>query len=73
MLQLAMPNLVVSTRKNRDFIVSSTSLELPLKIKLFATDIKPAYFGTSKRDPAYHTLDPNNSGGLRFDFRGVNT
>lgn len=72
-IQLALPNLALATRKNRDFVVNSVSPELPLKIKLYTTDTNPAYFGTSKRDPAYHTLDPNNAGGLRFDFRGVDT
>jgi len=72
-LELALPYLTRSSRLNRDHIVSSNSPELPLRIKLFATDALPTYFGTSKRDPEYHTLNPRNSGGLRFDFRGINT
>ncbi len=72
-VELGLPYLTDSTRRNRDYAVSSVSPEIPLKIKLFATDALPKYFGTSKRNPAYHTLDPNSSGGLRFDFRGVKT
>lgn len=63
----------ILTNALSDHVISSANPELPLKIRLFEKDASPSYFGTSKRDKAYHTLDPNNSGGLRFDFRGVAT
>lgn len=55
------------------YAISSISSQNPLKIKLFSTDTSVVNFGTSKSNSEYHTLYSRNSGGLRFDMRGVAT
>lgn len=72
-IKIALPNLHTNTHKNRDYIINAVGATLPLNIKLFAGDLTPKKFGTSQRDPEYHTLNPKNLWGLRFDLRDINT
>ncbi len=70
-LSLTLPALSIGNPNT--FVVSSVDSSIPLKVKLFALDTAPVLFGTSRANPTFHTLTPWNSGGLRFDLRGVKT
>ncbi len=55
-----------------DYVVISNHNELPLQIRMFDTDTTPRGFGTSQKDPSFHSLT-SFGGGMLFDLSKVDT
>jgi hypothetical protein len=55
-----------------DYVIVSNHNELPLQIRLFDNDTIPRGFGTSQKDPNFHSL-ASYGGGLLFDLTKKDT
>jgi hypothetical protein len=69
-IDIAMPNM--DTTDTGDSIIISEHSELPLQIRMFPQDTSPRGFGTSQKNPNFHSL-AEYGGGMLFDLTNKDT
>lgn len=69
-IEINMPQ--IDTRNPGDYVIISNNTELPLQIRMFDTDSAPRGFGTSQKDPSFHSLT-SFGGGMLFDLSRQDT
>ena len=69
-IDIAMP--LLSATDTGDYVVISNYKELPLQINLFERDSTPRWFGTSQKNPSFHSLT-QYGGGMLFDLSKIDT
>lgn len=69
-IEINMPE--IETGDPGDYVVISNHNELPLQIRMFDTDSAPRGFGTSQKNPNFHSL-ASYGGGMLFDLSKIDT
>jgi len=69
-IDIAMPN--IDTSDTGDYIIVSEHSELPLQIRMFPQDTNPRGFGTSQKNPNFHSF-AEYGGGMLFDLTNKET
>lgn len=64
-IDIKMP--LLSTTDTGDYVIVSNHNELPLQLNMFERDTAPRGFGTSQKNPNYHSL-AEYGGGMMFDL-----